>query len=93
MSDQEGRPIDLLNMDIKEILEFFISITSTKAVLYLGARLTEEDEPVKDLGKARTSIDTTQLLVEQLENYSTEEESKQLKEVVRNLQLAYVNET
>ena len=49
MSDQGGQPVELLLLDIEEILQFFISVTSTKSALYLGAKLAEDKEPTKDL--------------------------------------------
>jgi len=92
MSDPSGQPVELLQLDIEEILQFFISVTSTKSVLYLGAKLTEDHELTKDLEKARIAIDTTKMLVEKLQPFISEEESKQLDEVVSNLQFAYVKE-
>ena len=92
MSDPSGQPVELLQLDIEEILQFFISVTSTKSVLYLGAKLAEDKEPTKDLEKARVAIDTTKMLVEKLQPFISEEELKQLDEVVSNLQFAYVKE-
>ncbi len=92
MSDQGGEQVALLQLDIEEILQFFISVTSTKSVLYMGAKLNEDQEPNKDLPKARIVIDTTKMLVETLQPLISEEEAKQLNEVVSNLQLAYVKE-
>jgi len=92
MSDPSGQPVELLQLDIEEILQFFISVTSTKSVLYLGAKLAEDKEPTKDLEKARVAIDTTKMLVEKLQPFISEEESKQLDEVVSNLQFAYIKE-
>jgi hypothetical protein len=92
MSDPSGQPVELLQLDIEEILQFFISVTSTKSVQYLGAKLAEDQEPAKDLEKARVAIDTTKMLVEKLQPFISEEEIKQLDEVVSNLQFAYVKE-
>ncbi len=92
MSDQGGQQVELLQLEIEEILQFFISVTSTKSVLYLGAKLTADQEPTKDLEKARIAIDTTKMLVEKLQPLISKEESKQLNDVVSNLQLAYVKE-
>jgi len=92
MSDQGGEQVALLQLDIEEIIQFFISVTSTKSVLYLGAKLSEEQESKVDLEKARIAIDTTRTLVETLLPLVSEEEAKQLNEVVSNLQFAYVKE-
>ena len=92
MSDPGGQQVEILQLDIENILQFFISVTSTKSVLYLGAKLAEDQEPTKDLEKARIAIDTTRMLVEKLQPFISEAESKQLNEVVSNLQFAYVKE-
>ena len=92
MSDQGGQQVALLQLEIEEILQFFISVTSTKSVLYLGAKLTADQEPTKDLEKARIAIDTTKMLVKKLQPLISKEESKQLNDVVSNLQLAYIKE-
>ena len=92
MTDQGGQQVELLQLEIEEILQFFISVTSTKSVLYLGAKLTADQEPTKDLEKARIAIDTTKMLVEKLQPLISKEESKKLNDVVSNLQLAYVKE-
>ena len=92
MSDPRGQPVELIQLDIEEILQFFISITYTKSVLYLGAKLAEDQVPTKDLVKARIAIDTTKMLVEKIKPLIPEEESKKLDEVVSNLQFTYLKE-
>jgi hypothetical protein len=92
MSDN-GQPVELLSLEMDQIMQFFLSITSTKAVQYLGAPTIEGVEPVKDLEKARLAIDCTKFLVEKLVPFVSEDESKQLNAVVSNLQFAYVKET
>lgn len=92
MSDNR-QPVELLSLEMDEILHYFLSITSTKSVQYLGAPTLEGIEPVKDLEKARLAIDCTRFLVEKLRPFVSEEESKQLNAVVSNLQFAYVKET
>ena len=93
MSQDQNQPVELLNLEIEEILQFFLSITSTKAVQYLGVPLAERQEGEKDLVKARLAIDCTKVLVEKLEPFISEEESKQLNAVISNLQFAYVKES
>ena len=85
--------IELLDLDIDSLLSFFIGITSTKALQYLGIPLKEGEEPEKDLDKARLSIDTTILLMEKLEPYMEEEEKVQLKQVISNLQFTFLRES
>ena len=76
-----------------QVIEFFLSITSTKAAQYLGVPMIEGEDGTKDLEKARLAIDCTKFLVEKLQPFVTEEESKQLNAVVSNLQFAYVKES
>lgn len=93
MSSNQAPPVELLSLDIDQVLQFFLSITSTKAAQYLGVSLIEGHEGEKDLEKARLSIDCTKFLVDKLQPYVTEDESKQLDAVVSNLQFAYVRES
>jgi hypothetical protein len=93
MNSNQATPVELLSLEMDQILEFFLSITSTKAALYLEVPMAEGLDAGKDLEKARLAIDCTQFLVEKLQPYVTEEESNQLNFVVSNLQLAYVKES
>ena len=93
MSSNQGPPVELQSLEMDQLMEFFLSITSTKAAQYLGVTMAEGLDGSKDLEKARLAIDCTEFLVEKLQPYVTEEESKQLNFVVSNLQLAYVKES
>ena len=90
---KETQPIELLDMDIESILSFFIGLTSTKALEYLSIPIKEGKETEKDLDKARLSIDVTSFLADKLTPYMEEEEQKQLKQVVSNLQFAFLRES
>lgn len=85
--------VELLDLEIEQLLSFFIGITSTKALGYLGIPLKQGEEPEKDIDKARLSIDTTMLLVEKLEPLVDDEEKAQLKQVVSNLQFTFLRES
>jgi hypothetical protein len=93
MSSDKAPPVELLSLEMDQIMEFFLSITSTKAAQYLGVPMVKELEGAKDLEKARLAIDCTKFLVEKLQPFVTDEESKQLNAVVSNLQFAYVRES
>lgn len=92
MSDDREQ-VDLFSLEMDQILQFFLSVTSTKAAMYLGAPLPDGSEGSKDMEKARLAIDCTKFLVEKLQPYISEEEAKQLNAVVSNLQFAYVRES
>ena len=89
----ENNQLNLMSLEIEEIIQFFLSVTSTKAVQYLGVPMIEGQAEDKDLVKARLAIDCTKVLVEKLEPYVSEEEIKQLNSVISNLQFAYVRES
>lgn len=90
---EEPQQFDLLSLDIESILSFFIGLTSTKALQYLGVSVEGDDKHEKDLDRARLSIDTTSFLVEKLKPYVDEEEESQLKQVVSNLQFAFLRDS
>ena len=90
---ENTQPIDLLDMDIESILSFFIGLTSTKALEYLGVSVKEDKEAEKDLEKARLSIDVTSFLADKLAPFMDDEEQKQLKQIVSNLQYAFIQES
>ena len=89
----ENNQLNLMSLEIEEIIQFFLSVTSTKAVQYLGVPMIEGQAEDKDLVKARLAIDCTKVLLEKLEPYVSEEEIKQLNSVISNLQFAYVRES
>ena len=90
---EEPNHIELLDLEIESILNFIIGLTSTKAYQYLGIPIKQGNKPVKDLVKARLAIDTTIFLVEKLEPYLDEEQNKQLKQIISNLQFTYLRES
>jgi len=92
MSD-DAQPIELLDMEIESMLSFFLGLTSTKALEYLGVPLKEGKEADKNLEKARLSIDVTSFIVDKLEPFVGSEEQKQLKQVVSELQFAFLRES
>ncbi|MFW6108839.1 MAG: DUF1844 domain-containing protein [archaeon] len=92
MSD-EPQQIDLLDLEIEEIFRFFIGLTSNKALQYLGVSLKEGETVEKDLVRARLAIDTTDYIVKKMDPYMEDEEEKQLKQMVSNLQFTYFRES
>ena len=92
MSD-EFQQVELLDLEIESILSFFIGVLSTKSLQYLGVPVKQGEEPERDLQKARLAIDTTSFIVEKIEPYIDQEELDQLKQVVSNLQFAYLRES
>jgi hypothetical protein len=93
MEKEDIQQIELLDLEIEDLLNFIIGLTSTKAIQYLGVPIKQDQKPEKDLKRARVAIDTTNLLVRKLEPYIDENEKKQLKQMISNLQLSYVKES
>lgn len=92
MSD-DAQHVELLELDIESLLSFFIGLTSTKALQYLGVTLKEGEESKKDIEKARFAIDTTMVLVEKLEPRVEAKEKTQLRQILSNLQFTYLRES
>jgi hypothetical protein len=93
MEKEEAKQIELLDLEIEDLLRFIISLTSTKAIQYLGVSVKQNKTQKKDLKRARDAIDTTTILVEKLESYINEDEKKELTQMISNLQLSYVRES
>jgi hypothetical protein len=91
--EKEDTHIELLDLEIEDLLGFIIGLTSTKAIQYLGVAIKPEQISEKDLKRARVAIDTTSLLIEQLDPYLNEDEKKQYKQMLSNLQISYVKES
>ncbi len=92
MSD-ELQKVELLDLEIESILSFFIGVVSTKSLQYLGVSVKQGEEQEKNLDKARLAIDATSIMVDKLEPFIDQEEHSQLKQVVSNLQFAYLRES
>ena len=90
---EEPNHVELLDLEIDSIVNFIIGLTSTKAYQYLGIPIKQGNKPVKDLEKARLAIDITIFLVEKIEPYIDEEQNKQLKQIISNLQFTFLRES
>jgi hypothetical protein len=93
MEKEEAQQLELLDLEIEDLLSFIISLTSTKAIQYLGVSIKQDQKQKKDLKRARVAIDTTVMLAEKLEPFINENEKKKLKHMISNLQLSYVKES
>ncbi|MCW4050070.1 MAG: DUF1844 domain-containing protein [Candidatus Bathyarchaeota archaeon] len=91
MSDKTGE-MRLLDLEFDQVLGFMISITSSKAIQYMGVPLNGK-ESVKDLEKAKVMIDCTSYIVEQLVPHVSEDEVRGFNSMVSDLKLRYVRET
>jgi hypothetical protein len=91
MSDDQ-QEMRLTDLEVDQILGFIISLTSSKALQYLGVNLNGSSTDV-DLSKAKVMIDCTSYLVDQITLLVKEEEAQGFKNLVSDLKLRYVKLT
>jgi hypothetical protein len=89
MSEQGGEKVELSDLEVEELLRLFIGALAGKALQHLGIH-AGKDKPVKDLAKARLAIDSVGALIDKLASVAPEDEVKQLKALLSDLQLGYV---
>jgi len=89
-SENEEQQVALMDMEIDQLIGFFISVCSTKAMQYMGFKIKPDEEPEKDLKKASLAIDCTGLMVEKIEPFVSAEEAKGLQSMVADLKLNFV---
>jgi len=88
-SEKGGETVELNDLGVDELLRFFIGALAGKALEYLGVS-AEKEKPVKDLRKAQLAINSLSALVDQLASMASEDEVKQLRALLSDLQLGYV---
>jgi len=89
-SENDEQQVALMDFEIDQLIGFFISICSTKAMQYMGVQIKPDEEPTKDLKKASLAIDCTGFMVEKIEPFVSEEEIKALQSMLANLKLNFV---
>ena len=87
---EDVQSYDLKDLEVDQLLRFFIGALAGKALDYLGGPAKEGVEPVKDMRKAKMAIDSVSALVDQLAILAPEEEVNQLKGLLSDLQLSFV---
>ena len=87
---EDVQSYDLKDLEVDQLLRFFIGALAGKAVEYLGAQAKEGIKPVKDLRRAKVAIDSVSALVDQLAALAPEGEVKQLRGLLSDLQLSFV---
>jgi hypothetical protein len=88
-SGKGGESVELSDLEVDELLRFFIGALAGKSLEYLGVS-AEKEKPVKDLRKAQLAINSVSALVDQLASVASEDEVKQLRALLSDLQLSYV---
>jgi len=87
---EDVQSYDLRDLDVDQLLRFFIGVLAGKALEYLGAQAKEGVEPVKDLKRAKVAVDSVSALIDQLAALAPEDEVKQLRGLLSDLQLSFV---
>jgi len=87
---EDVQSYDLKDLEVDQLLRFFIGALAGKALDYLGAPVKEDAEPVKDLRRAKVAIDSVSVLVDQLAALASEDEVNQLRGLLSDLQLSFV---
>lgn len=87
---EEVQSYDLKDLEVDQLLRFFIGALAGKALEHLGTPVKEGAEPVKDMRKAKVAIDSVSALIDQLTVLAPEDEVKQLKGLLSDLQLSFV---
>jgi len=80
----------LRDLEVEPLLRFFIGVLAGKSLEYLGAHSNEGVEPAKDMLRAKVAIDSVSALIDQLAALAPEDEVKQLRGLLGDLQLSFV---
>jgi len=86
--EKGGETAELGDLEVDELLRFFVGALAGKALEHMGA--SAKKDAVKDLRKAQLAINSVSALVDQLASVASEDEVKQLRALVGDLQLGYV---
>ena len=88
--NEQPKAVDLTNLEIDQLLGFFVSILAAKAWQYMGLRLAPGKDAIeKDLIKATSAIDCTSYLSDKLAQYLTYEETERMKAMIADLKINY----
>ncbi|MFH0849925.1 MAG: DUF1844 domain-containing protein [Candidatus Bathyarchaeota archaeon] len=87
---EDVQSYDLKDLEVDQLLRFFIGALAGKALEYLGAQAKEGVEPVKDLRRAKVAVDSVSALIDQLVALASEDEVNQLRGLLSDLQLSFV---
>ena len=88
---EKNPPLDITSLDTYALLGLFINILSSQAWQHMGLRLKPgADKIEKDFKRASVAIDCIGFLVDKLEPEISESERKQLRNLLTDLQINFV---
>jgi len=87
------RSMDLTELDVNILLSLFINLLSAKAWQYIGLRIKPGTNKIEqNFEKAKLSIDCIVFLVEKLEDQLSDDEKGELRSMITDLQINFVNQ-
>ena len=91
---QEINIEDLIPKDVYALVKHLIAVLGSNAWIYMGLQMNPLTKSVtKDLNQARLAIDCAAALADKISAYVEEKERQELKVLIQNLQMNYVQHT
>ena len=91
--EQEPKPVDISQLDLYQLLELFVVLLNEQAWRYIGLRVAPGTSEIrKDLEKAHVAIDCIISLVDKMEPHIDNTEKEQLRKLITDLQINYVEQ-
>lgn len=85
---------DLIPKDVYALVKQLIAVLGHNAWVYMGLQMNPlTSTTTKDLTQARLAIDCTAALIEQVQNFVDEAERQELKILIQNLQMNYIQQS
>lgn len=92
--DDEKRLDSAYEQNIYDLLKFFISTLVANAWFFMGLIAHPETKEIKkDLKQAKVAIDVISLLFEKMQDNLQELEKKEIRAVIADLQINYINQS
>lgn len=88
--DQKAHIADVTALETYDLMKLFVGILIAQAWQHLGLRVRPGTDKVdKDLERAQVSIDCIAFLIEKLEPHVTDQEIKEMKRALADLQINF----
>jgi hypothetical protein len=84
---------ELPEVDVYSMLGYFIGLLSTQVWQWLGLTKSPSGKLIKDLAQAKVAIDSMAALSEQLEGKLAPKEQQELKDMLANMRINFVQQS
>lgn len=85
---------ELMPDNIYDFIRFFLTALVSQSWVYMGLIYNPRDNQItKDLTQAKVAIDCFEFLFNKIKDKLTEKETKELQEILANLQLNFIEKT